>query len=91
MSTVTFRACKYLDFDRSNYVPSVEMNLISSGGTTKVVWDRQGLDHRELAQFCSKRGRINSAEGCLEVDTAFCLDYEDCVHKVPTSDIKLDL
>lgn len=90
---IEFTACGYLDFDRKNYGPSADMHLISSGKdrATKVVWDRQGIDGRELAQFCSKRGRINWAEGCLDADKAYCSDYTDHTHEVSTSDIKLDL
>jgi len=91
MDNVSFTACKYLDFDRQKYGPSANMNLISSGNTTKVVWDRRGPTGNQLAQFCSTRGRINAAEGCLEEDLAYCGDYEDFNHCVPLATIELEL
>jgi hypothetical protein len=53
--TIDFYGCKFLDFS-DNYC--AKKNLISSGGTTKVVWFRKA-DENALCQFCSKRGRIN--------------------------------
>ena len=67
---VKFSACEHLDFE-PNYGNS-KRQLISCG-STKMCWKR--AMNGDLAQFCKKRGRINSPVGCLDKDNAACTDY----------------
>ena len=78
---ITFTACEFLDFN-DNYMAKKE--LISSGGATKVVWNRLGIDESfpKLVQFCKKHGRMNNPESCLCEKTKGCNDYKDFEHIV---------
>lgn len=89
---IEFAACKFLNYNREEFVPEVTMNLISHFGETKVVWDRKNVDGRfELVQFCKKKGRLNCATACLNKTSPFAyLSYEEHLHKVLLKNIKLD-
>lgn len=80
-SGLEFTACKYLEFG-DNYAAT--KNLISVAGEIKVVWQRES---GHLCQFCSLRGRINQADGCLTKKHAQCGLYEEEWHKVPLGSI----
>lgn len=86
MGTINFTACKHLDFS-DNY--TAKKNLISIGGTTKVVWDRPVIDesYPRLVQFCKLRGRLNNPESCHCEAMKQCNDYEDFNHEVPLDNI----
>ncbi len=71
-----FNACEHLDFS-DNY--SAKKELIHSGNTTKVCWDRPVVDdsYPRLVQFCKFRGRLNDPEMCLCEKNKQCSDYKD--------------
>lgn len=81
MTTVTFNACKFLNYD-DRYAAKKE--LISSSGEIKVVWNRLVPDasYPSLVQFCGKVGRINQADGCLCKEKAQCHSYKEFQHTV---------
>jgi len=85
MPTIKFTCCDALDF--SDSYPA-QKHLIASGGATKVTWDRSGPFRQPmLVQFCKKRGRLNSAEACLDKAHAACNDYNDALVSVPRTNI----
>jgi len=88
MSDVKFTCCEYLDFSDSY---SAKKCLISSGGATKVTWDRRGPYGMSLVQFCKKRGRINDPEGCLDEDHSRCMDYAETEASVSEESIDRDI
>jgi len=83
METIDFTACKHLDFG-DNY--SATKNLVSAGGVTKIVWQRQ---NGQLCQFCALRGRINYITGCLTKEWARCNEYEEVQHSVPLESVDI--
>jgi hypothetical protein len=86
MGEIRFTACENLDFDRTRY--TAKLALISSGGVTKLVWERKDPDgNLQLCQFCKLRGRLNGPEQCLE-NKQVCGDYKDFEHiiELPTEE-----
>jgi hypothetical protein len=81
METLTFNACKHLDFD-DHYTAKKEP--MQFNGEIKVRWNRPVIDetYPNLVQFCKKRGRLNKEYSCLCKDTAACNDYIDFKHTV---------
>lgn len=73
-----FTACKHLDYS-DNY--SAKKQVLGSG---KVFWMRKEAypGAPTMVQFCKKRGRINSCEGCTSKSNAHCGDYEEVTHFV---------
>jgi len=79
-----FTACKYLDFSDS-YLAKKQVL-----GNGKVFWLRDVSYDPTLpamVQFCSKRGRINTPEGCTKERFAACSYYEEIEHNVPDESI----
>ena len=78
---IKFNACEFLDFSDSY---SAKKEPISSGGVTKICWDRPVIDssYPALVQFCKKRGRLNNPECCLYDENKQCTDYKDVEHIV---------
>lgn len=77
MGNVT--GCKFLSYDETKYTKDCS---IAGLGNDKATWERSGPSGFQLCQFCTKRGRINQANGCTSKDTAHCSDYEDAEHEV---------
>ena len=82
---VKFLACEHLDYE-PHYGPC-KRQLISCNGT-KMCWKR--AMNGDLAQFCKKRGRINSPVDCLDKDNAGCLDYTESEHTIDVSQEEID-
>lgn len=72
------KGCKFLDYDENKYTKDCSISGLSND---HAAWERKtfGL---QLCQFCSKRGRINSADSCTTQSKAQCSDYEEFAHDV---------
>lgn len=84
--TITFTACKFLDFEAGKYTPC-SRNAVG-GKETHLCWHRH--THSDLVQFCEKRGRLNDPMACIGKDRARCDLYEEFEHAVSVSDEELE-
>jgi len=81
---ISFKACKYLIFDRERIDPRCKIREIPEG--LGAYWERpkELLPDQNCAadvQFCSLRGRINGKQLCLK-GMAMCDMYEEATQRV---------